>query len=273
MKKFEGILICTDLDGTLLRNDKSISAENSRAIEYFKDNGGLFTFVTGRMHYYAVDSYNKVKPNAPIGCMNGGCIYDFAKSKHIWKSGIDKEVTKLIDYVDKAFPRVGIQVNTFEKAYFYKDNETMMWFRKITGLENIQAHYNDIDEPWAKIIFGHEDENRLLEMLKGLESHPLAERFDFVHSEKGLMEIMPKGINKGVAIHKFSELLGIDKRKIIAVGDFENDVEMIKEAGVGVAVANACPAAKEVADIVTVSNEEHAIAKIIEDIEKGIITF
>ena len=95
----------------------------------------------------------------------------------------------------------------------------------------------------------------------------------FVHSEKVLMEILPKNINKGVSIHKFSELFGIDINKIVAVGDFENDVEMIKEAGVGVAVSNACPAAKEVADIVTVSNEEHAIAKVIEDIEKGIITF
>ena len=53
MKKFEGIMICTDLDGTLLKNDKSISAENARAIEYFKDNEGLFTFVTGRMHFYS----------------------------------------------------------------------------------------------------------------------------------------------------------------------------------------------------------------------------
>ena len=62
--------------------------------------------------------------------------------------------------------------------------------------------------------------------------------------------------------------MGIDKNKIVAIGDFENDVEMIKKAGVGIAVANACPAAKEVADIVTVSNEEHAIAKIIYSIEE-----
>ena len=268
MKKFEGILICTDLDGTLLRNDKSISAENSEAIEYFKANGGLFTFATGRMHYYSADSYNKVKPNAPVSCMNGGCIYDFVQGKYLWKSGIDKEVSGLIEYVDKSFPDVGIQVNTFEKAYFCKDNDAMVWFRKVTGLENIRGHYKDIDEPWAKIILGHLDETRLLEMLKELKMHPLGNSYDFVHSEKSLMEILPKGINKGIAIHKFSEILGIDKNKIVAIGDFENDVEMIKKAGVGIAVANACPAAKEVADIVTVSNEEHAIAKIIYSIEE-----
>lgn len=268
MKKFEGLLICTDLDGTLLRNDKSISHENSEAIEYFKANGGLFTFATGRMHYYSADSYNKVMPNAPVSCMNGGCIYDFVQGKHLWKSGIDKEVSGLIEYVDKSFPDVGIQVNTFENAYFCKDNDSMVWFRKVTGLKNLQADYKDIKDQWAKIIFAHHSEEMLLEMLSGLKEHPLAESYDFVHSEKRLMEIMPKGINKGVAIHKFSELLGIDKKNIVAIGDFENDVEMIKEAGVGVAVANACPGAKEVADIVTVSNEEHAIAKIIYSIEE-----
>ena len=75
MKKFEGILICTDLDGTLLRGDKSISRENKEAIEYFKAEGGKFTFVTGRMPYFSQKAREMVKPNAPIGCGNGGGLY------------------------------------------------------------------------------------------------------------------------------------------------------------------------------------------------------
>ena len=57
MKKFEGILITTDLDGTLLRNDKSVSRENLSAIEYFKENAGVFTFVTGRPSVIVGDIY------------------------------------------------------------------------------------------------------------------------------------------------------------------------------------------------------------------------
>ena len=79
MKTFEGILICTDLDGTLLRNDKSISRENSEAIEYFKANGGRFTFVTGRMPYFSQKAREMINPNAPIGCINGGGVYDYEK--------------------------------------------------------------------------------------------------------------------------------------------------------------------------------------------------
>ncbi len=88
-------------------------------------------------------------------------------------------------------------------------------------------------------------------------------------SERALFEILPKGINKGVVIEKLAEYLGIDKKMTIAIGDYNNDVAMLKKAGVGIAVANASPEALAAADIVTVSNEEHAIARVICDIEEG----
>ena len=77
MGKFDGFLICTDLDGTLLRNDKTISPENLQAIAYFKQEGGFFTFVTGRMPFFVSHVYDRIKPNAPIGCINGGGLYDY----------------------------------------------------------------------------------------------------------------------------------------------------------------------------------------------------
>ena len=66
MKKFNGILMCTDLDGTLLRNDKTISRENKEAIEYFKSEGGLFTFITGRMPSYVSDIYREFEDREPL---------------------------------------------------------------------------------------------------------------------------------------------------------------------------------------------------------------
>ena len=69
MGKFDGILICTDLDGTLLRSDKTISRENLEAIEHFKSEGGYFTFITGRMPYFVGDMLEKARPNAPFGCI------------------------------------------------------------------------------------------------------------------------------------------------------------------------------------------------------------
>ena len=97
---FDGILICTDLDGTLLKEDKTISKENLDAIDFFKREGGYFTFVTGRMPFYASDMYNMVGPNAPFGCINGGGLYDAVAGDYIWKMVLPYDVVDLVKSVD-----------------------------------------------------------------------------------------------------------------------------------------------------------------------------
>ncbi|MBQ8207204.1 MAG: HAD family phosphatase [Clostridia bacterium] len=272
MKNFEGILICTDLDGTLLRGDKTISKENLDAIEYFKSEGGIFTFVTGRMPYFVTDIYEAVNPNCPFGCINGGGIYDHKQQKYVWTAELTKEVMELVEYVDINLPQIGIQVNTFDKLYFSKENYAMELFRMVTKQPNLTCHYKDVKEPVAKIVFGDTEEENLAKLKELLLSHPKADNFDFIRSEKILFEILPKGIGKGVVIEKLSQILNIDIKKTVAVGDYHNDISMLKTAGIGIAVANSCPETKTAADIVTVSNEEHAIARIISDIEKGNIS-
>ena len=69
-----------------------------------------------------------------------------------------------------------------------------------------------------------------------------------------------------------AELLGIDPRRTVGIGDYNNDIEMLRLSGLGIAVKNARPEVKAAADHVTVSNEEHAIAKIVEDLESGCLT-
>lgn len=273
MKKFEGILICTDLDGTLLCNDKSISQKNLDAIEYFKSEGGLFTFVTGRMPNTSVAIHKSVNPNAPIGCINGGGIYDFAKREYLWIAELPREALDIVEYVDEKLPWIGIQVNTSKAIYFNKYNEAMVKFRRITGLPDVRCHYRDVEEGIAKIVLTEDNEEKLLELIEMLHSHPKADKFDYIRSQEDIYEILPKGISKGTALRKLTELFGLNMNKTIAIGDYNNDISMLRAAGVGIAVANAREEVKEAADYVTVSNEEHAIAKIIEDIELGNIVF
>ena len=269
MKKFEGILICTDLDGTLYKNDKTISRENTEAIEYFKREGGYFTFITGRMPYYAQDAYRAVAPNVPFGCINGGGLYDGAAGAYVWTNEMPDGVCELLQCVEEHFPQMGIQVCCFDKTYFSKENATMANFRRLTGIPNLVRHYRDVAEPVAKIVFGTDEIADILEMEKLLKSHPLADKFDFIRSERTLYEILPRGVHKGLALAKLTEYLGIDVKKTVAVGDYNNDIGMFRAAGIGIAVANACPEAIAAADAVTVSNEEHAIAHVIADLEQG----
>ena len=269
MGKFDGILICTDLDGTLFRNDKTVSAATAEAIEYFKREGGRFTFVTGRMPSFVSDVWEAVRPNAPFGCINGGGLYDYEAGRYVWTMELPRAALALVRAVDEELAGVGFQVNTFDKVYFCKENNVMEAFRRITGAPNLVRHYDEIDEPIAKVVFGCSDEGEILRLERFLRSHPMADDFDFIRSERSLFEILPKGSGKGTAVGKLTEHLGLDPHKTVAVGDYNNDISMFEAAGVGIAVANACPEALAAADFVTVSNEEDAIARVIYDLAAG----
>lgn len=268
MDKFKGILICTDLDGTLFSNDKTISEENKKAIEYFKSEGGIFTFVTGRMPFFVEDTYKEAGANAPIGCVNGGGLYDYEAGKYLWTAKMPREVVAVVSDADRRFPQIGIQVNTYEKVYFSKENKVMEVFRELTGVENIVCDYDKVKEPIAKIVFGCENEEEIGELSIFLQNHPQAEKFDFIRSEKNLYEILPKGVNKGTAVEKLIGYAEIDKSKTIAVGDYNNDIAMFGAVKAGIAVSNACDEAKKAADFITVSNEESAIAYVIYNMNK-----
>jgi hydroxymethylpyrimidine pyrophosphatase-like HAD family hydrolase len=176
----------------------------------------------------------------------------------------------IVEHIEKRFPEVGIQAACFEKTYFAKDNVTMQRFRCDTGLPNLVCRYRDVREPIAKIVFGTDTEGEIAGIGKAFYEHPLAGAFQFVSSEQTLCEILPLGMHKGVALQKLVEYLGADLKKTVAVGDYDNDVGMLRAAGLGIAVANSSPAALAAADTVTVSNEEHAIARVITDLENGV---
>lgn len=272
MGKFDGILICTDLDGTLMNSKKEISKENLDAIEYFKANGGLFTFITGRMPSTSKKTCELIKPNIAFGCINGGGVYDFEKQDFLWLITLPNEHIELLEYIDKKLPSVSIQISAEKHILFAKDNSAMEYFRNITGMPLLTCDYHNPGERVAKILFGEDNEEILMMVADLLDKHPLADKFKFVRSDKRFYEILPKGISKASAMNKIVELFELDPSKTIAIGDYDNDIAMIEAASVGVAVSNACDNLKKVADYITVSNDEHAIKKVIEDLEAGKIT-
>lgn len=271
MGKFDGILIATDLDGTLLRGDKSISRENLSAIEYFKENGGIFTIVTGRPLVIIGEVYDIVRPNAPIGCFNGGGVYDMQKGEYVFSHPLERDALILIEYVENLMPDMSIQVCGFKNSYFCKMNDAMERHRITANFPDLRCHYKDVKEDISKVLFAHSDEAQLFKLRDILKSHPLAEKFDFIRSDAEYFEILPKGMSKGENLSEIARVMGIDVKKTIGVGDNDNDVSMIERAGVGIAVANASDSAKKAADIITVSNEENAIEKVIKDLDKEII--
>lgn len=266
MGKFDGILLCTDLDGTLLDSRSQVSEENSAAIEYFKSEGGSFTFVTGRVPHGAKLIREFVKPNMPIVVFNGGGIFDFDKDELLWGMYLDEESKKVIEYVENTVPGLGLVVCTDERVYFPKMNKWVDDYYKLENFPLDNTPYQEIPEAWKKALFiiGEED---MPQVIKAVEASGLKDNYDFVRSCAFYYELLPKGASKGAGLMRLAELCGIDKDKIIAVGDNENDISMLREAKIGVAVANATDTTKAAADLITVSNNEHAIAQIISDLE------
>jgi hydroxymethylpyrimidine pyrophosphatase-like HAD family hydrolase len=186
---------------------------------------------------------------------------------------VRRDAVELVEAVYEGVPSVGIQMNSLDRIYFCRENERMAKFRRFTGAPNIVGDYRTLDMPVAKVVFGDDDEDKILRVAEVLRDHPRTAEFDYIRSERTLYEILPKGSSKGNLLPRLAEILGVKMSRTVAIGDYNNDVSMIRMAGVGIAVANATEEAKAAADIITVSNEESAIAKVIGMIDDGEIRF
>ncbi len=263
MGKFDGFMLCSDLDGTLLSDDESISEKNREAIEYFKAEGGIFTIVTGRAPCSSARIAGGLKPNAPAVVFNGAGIFDFAQEKLIWGEYLDERAKEVVRLVESKFPELGILVCT-DRYYCVDDNNRLVKsYHRFDSGEEIYIPYRDIKEPWKKVVFIVDPEN--VEAVRRLIAESeYADDFSYMQSSSYYYEILPKGITKSSAIRKVCEISEITDRKILCMGDSENDVAMVTDADIGIAPKNALECVKAAADVVLeVTNNEDAIAEVI----------
>ncbi len=270
MNQFKGLLLLTDLDGTLLRNDKSVSEENLRAIEYFKQEGGVFTVVSGRAPVGMAKVMERLGLTAPVGCFNGGGIYDPVKKTVSEAITIPPESLALADFIDRTLPEVGIEIFTTDHIWFCKTNRYTEKHRTDEYLPLLTCSIAEINEPITKILFAA-DTAEIGSLAATLAAHPDAAAYTLVQSDPNYYEILPRGISKAISVQKLSRLLGFDTDHMITVGDNDNDAAMLALTGYSYAVENGTPAAKAAAKRVTVSNEEHALAAVIRDLEEQIL--
>ena len=270
MGKFDGILIATDLDGTLLADDKSISPENKNAIEYFMSEGGYFTITTGRSRQGINFIIDQIMPNAPIVLFNGSAVYDIKKDKFIWEAFLDENANNVIKLVEEKFPYSGIEVWGRKDIYISRNNELIRKQIAIEGLTENLLHYSEVSEPLRKAMFVQEAES-LPYVREEIMASEYADQYNFMQSSPNYYEILPKEASKGNGLLKIAEFLGIPQSKTIGVGDNENDLTLIRDAGVGVAVANALPILLDAADFISTDNNSHAISTVIYGLEKKII--
>ena len=119
---FDGYVIVSDLDGTLLKNDKTISKENLEAIKYFTDNGGKFSVATGRVIEATEEYLSGIQVNLPIIVYNGGVIYDYNSQKILMEKFVDDEQKQITNKIKDEYDNIGIEIYADRKLYVLKDS-------------------------------------------------------------------------------------------------------------------------------------------------------
>lgn len=270
MGKFDGILIATDLDGTLLSDDRSISRENKDAIEYFMSEGGYFTITTGRSISGVSCVLEQITPNAPIVIFNGAALYDVKKEKIIWETFLDENARNVFKLIEEKFPYAGIEVCGKNTIYVSRGNELIREQLDFEGIPENYLHFSKVCEPLRKALFVQSEE-LLPYVREEIASSPYGNSYNFMQSSPYYYEILPKDASKGNGLLKIAEILGIPQSKTVGIGDNENDLSLIRRAGVGVAVANALPVLLEAADFISTNNNSHSISTVIYGIENKLI--
>ena len=263
MGRFSGALVLSDLDGTLLNSQARISQETLEAIEEYTNEGGIFTFVTGRVPFALKEITDQYFPRVPIGCINGAGIYDLSRGEYLWQVSMGADTPQLVAYLREHLPDVGLEICGFHYNRYERANRMIEMHMRAQGLSPEICTYEDFGAPVSKLFLCDEPE-RLPHIIEVMEGFPLKDRFEFVSSNQYNYELLPKGASKGDLALRIANLLGISHDRVFAVGDNENDISMIKAAKVGFAVANATPNAKAAADVVLESdNDHHAVAEML----------
>ncbi len=263
MGKFDGYLFVSDMDATLLTDERKVSEKNRRAIEYFTENGGLFTVASGRM-VDAVRAYLHMIPiNAPAVLHNGAKLYDFAAEKTLYEKFIEEERKAVVCCVHDDVPGMGIEIYADEQVYVYRECIETSRFLATDYRVTYSLPDEIWDKPWTKVLYIAEREE--------LDRFEPVYRSNYdggnvVRSGARYLDMVANGVSKGTGILRLAEPYGIDRKNIIAVGDNMNDIDMLKAAGISWAVENAEPEAKTVAKHIAPDNNSDAIAYIIENI-------
>lgn len=268
-KRLAGYMLVTDMDGTLLNSSKQISEENRSAIERFVAQGGIFTLATGRIAS-SVKRFADVLPlGAPAIIYNGAIIYDFATEKPVWRRTLNKhEVQPALERVMERFPELGVEIYTGEEPHFLSENSMTDHHRRMEHFNRpITSDMNDLKDPWFKVLTAW-DPAKLDEVQAYAMEHEA--QLTWVRSDDKYLEILPDQATKGHALEHLIELMGIEPSKCIAMGDHLNDYEMIKRAGIGIAVANAHESLFEVSNRSCCHHNEHALADVIGWLEREV---
>ncbi len=264
-------LICVDMDGTLLNNKKEVSARNLETIGKAHEAGVKIVITTGRIFVSANYYGDLIGVKAPIIASNGAYVREKDKNESIYEQGLEKSQCRIIIDLLKKYHIIP-QFYTSDTIYTQEIEYSALMYTEAnkTVPPNRQVKIKIIDN-WEEML--ESDVKIIKAMAADIDKETIQEakkeflklgEFEVVSSMNNSFELMKNGTSKGAAVKKICEYYGINRSETICIGDNENDLSMIKFAGLGVAMGNGTEVVKKEADYITLSNENDGVAHVIE---------
>jgi len=256
-------VVATDLDGTVVRSDGTISARTKAALEHAAEAGALVVIVTGRPPRWLAGVSEATGHHGLAICANGALVYDLAAETVIESRPISVDVVRrLMSALRASVPDIGFAIEMVDGQFAHEPAYRPRWSPES---ETIVGDLDGVmTGPIAKLLARREgdDSDELLARARQVIGDDAA---SLTHSSiDGLLEISALGVTKATTLGQVIAERGFKAEHVIAFGDMPNDVEMLEWAGHGVAVANAHPDVLAVVDEVTTSNDDDGVAEVLE---------
>ncbi|WP_163654491.1 Cof-type HAD-IIB family hydrolase [Listeria sp. PSOL-1] len=261
-------LIVLDLDGTALKENQTISIRTQETLKKARLSGHEVMIATGRPYRLSSQYYQALNLTTPIVNFNGAVLHH-PHDKHYkenYHHAIDLAIVReLLDFTTQ-FPLSNIAAEVEDNVFLKEKNDSIpaTFHAGVNKIfigdlrKNIQADATSL------LFFGKEKELSLISNhLDQSLSHVIS--YHTWGASWPAVEVVKHGIHKAIGIRVAAKTLGIHQRDIIAFGDENNDLQMLDYAGIGVAMGNATPEAKSIANEITLSNEEDGIAVYLEE--------
>ncbi len=257
--------IATDLDGTLLGPDGKVSERTTKAILAAEDAGLVVVIATGRPPRWIAPIVDQLGDRGLVVCANGASVYDPVRHELVDRTDLDEAVVAgLVDDLLAVFPEAVLGV---EQGFDFGVDDAIEGSRLDFRTEfpdiTIAPIRSFLDRPVTKLIVrlshpapsGTADRVQAVAGGRALVTHSTSESF---------LELSHPSAHKAATVERLLERAGVAAAEVVAFGDMPNDLELIRWAGLGVAVGNAHPLLKEAADEVTASNADDGVAIVIE---------
>jgi Cof subfamily protein (haloacid dehalogenase superfamily) len=265
-KKTRPKLIAVDLDGTLLNSDSEMSDRTCGSLKRAMEAGAHVSVSTGRMYPSAMPFVRALGTSSPCIFYNGAVIRNPKSGEFLYKKGIGEELTSEIVnmYCDRNWY---IQIYSDDKLYVKDDTDPRCkHYEGISGMKAVPLgdNFRSFRADSMKLL-GIASGTEELERMFTESRNAYKDRIYTATSWHIFVEMVHIEVNKARALERVAKMLGIDRECVMAIGDGGNDREMIKWAGMGVAMENASSATKAEADIIAPSNDADGVAAIIDD--------